>query len=146
MPRLFTRRRPKPARRPSTWGGFSMMEVMLSSSMMLVGIAGMYSAYATLTDHYAHQRYITGGLHIAEAELEALLIRFRDDPVLSSGVHPGVAGYTQGGIRTMVNAFYTVDIKVSAHPVVVGYRRVTVVVRWPERSRIASVQLSTVRS
>jgi Tfp pilus assembly protein PilV len=126
--------------------GFSMMEVMLSSSMMLVGIAGMFSAYSTLSDHYAHQRYMTEGLHIAEAELEGMLIRFRDDPLLSAGVHPEVSGYNKMGVRTLGTPFFTVDVRVSAHPVVAGYRRVTVIVRWPERGRIASVQLSSVRS
>ena len=126
--------------------GFGMMEVLLSSSMMLVGIAGMFSAYSTLSDHYAHQRYMTEGLHIAEAELEGMLIRFRDDPLLNAGIHPEVSGYNRLGVKTLGTAFFTVDIRVSAHPVISGYRRVTVIVRWPERGRIASVQLSSVRS
>lgn len=126
--------------------GFGMMEVLLSSSMMLVGIAGMFSAYSTLSDHYAHQRYMTEGLHIAEAELEGMLIRFRDDPLLAAGVHPEVAGYNRLGVKTLGTAFFTVEVRVSAHPIISGYRRVTVVVRWPERGRIASVQLSSVRS
>lgn len=136
----------RPRRRVRRPAGFSMMEVMLSSSMMLVGIAGMFSAYSTLSDHYAHQRYMTGGLHIAEAELEGMLIRFREDPILSPGVHLDVSKYNEMSVRTLGTAFYTVDVKVSAHPVLAGYRRVTVVVRWPERGRIASVQLMTVRS
>lgn len=137
---------PPKQRRGRVLAGFSLLEVMISGTMMLAGIAGMMSAYTTLSIHYAHQRHMTHGIHLAEAELEGLLVRFADDALLAPGLHPSVARYDATGNRVGSGGTYLVDVRVVSHPVIPGFRRVTVIVRWQERGREASVQLTTERT
>lgn len=141
-PRLPTRQHGRVPAGP----GFSLLEVMISGSMMLAGVAGIMSAYTTLSTHYAHQRHMTYGIQLAEAELEGLLIRFADDALLGPGLHTAVARYDGAGNRVSSGGVYTVDVRVVGHPFISGFRRVTVIVRWQERGREASVQLTTERS
>lgn len=68
--------------------GFSLLEVMISASMLLVGISGLVMAAQVATQQHTHHRKMSRALLIAEQRLEAVLLLFPSSLHLSDGRHP----------------------------------------------------------
>lgn len=147
--RVSPSRRP-PARRRRGARGFSLLEVMISSSFLIVSIAGTLSAFSAVMDAQNHQKHLTTALQIAEAELEGLLLRYSSDDELESGTtHPTTPLYfNQKGVRvaTAGASTYEVTWETVPHATLSGIRNVIVTVEWKERSETKSFQLSSYRN
>jgi len=65
--------------------GFSLIEVMAASALFAAGLAAIFSAFATASSLFQHQRHTTYGIHLAEAKLEELLLRASSDTELVTG-------------------------------------------------------------
>lgn len=68
--------------------GFSLLEVMISASMLIVGITGLVMAAHVATNQHQHHRKMSQALLIAERRMEALLMLFPSSLLLSDGRHP----------------------------------------------------------
>ncbi len=127
--------------------GFSLIEVMISSTLFLVAVAGTLSSYNTLSNQRAHQRHMVHALLIAEAHIEESLIHLKTDPMLAPGTTtPSIAFYDGKGKRTPVSSFFEVDISSEDHAVVSEVIVVTIKVRWTERGVAREFSLKTERA
>ncbi|MDP2340078.1 MAG: hypothetical protein Q8O67_03905 [Deltaproteobacteria bacterium] len=127
---------------------FSLIEVMVSSSLLIVGLTGIVSAMSTTTAQYEHQRHISRGIHIAESAVEELLIRPVSDANLAVGTWPVTPfNYDAEGDRVLSGpGTYHVQWTVSGGPVAVpAMRTVKVTVSWTERDSPRSFSLTTIR-
>jgi hypothetical protein len=68
--------------------GFSLIEVIISSSMLLVGITGITMGVHVATRQHEHDRKVAAALIIAERRMEELLLLFPSSLELSDGRHP----------------------------------------------------------
>lgn len=128
--------------------GFSLIEVMVSSTMLIAGLTGIISAISTTTSLHQHQRRITQGIAIGESVVEELLIRPISDTDLTSGNHPATPlQFDADGDRVVSGSgAYTVDWDVSsAPPAVPLMRTIKVNVRWTENGNSKTFSLSTIR-
>ena len=62
--------------------GFGLIEVMISASILLIGVAAVVTTVNHIEHQYQHQRYVTAAIHVGESTLEELLGRFPTDPCL----------------------------------------------------------------
>jgi Tfp pilus assembly protein PilV len=82
----FLRRKKKsPGRRRPPVRGFSLMEVVASSTIMIVGLTGVVAATGTAINIFDKNIHITSGLHLSEQVLEGLLLRYPGHEHLSIG-------------------------------------------------------------
>lgn len=128
--------------------GFSLLEVLVSSTLLSAGLTGIVSALSTTTALAAHQRHVTQALQIAESTLESLLIRSVGDPDLAGGTHPATALQfdDEGAPVTSGSGTYSIDWSVTAGPAAApSMRRVAVRVRWNEFVGEQSFSLTTLR-
>ena len=133
--------------RPTSVRGFSLLEVMVSSTLFLLAVAGTLSAFSTIAHHRAHQRHMVQALHIAETHVEEGLVRLSTDPVLAPGTTTtGVAHYTKDGNRIGVANFFRVDVESTAHGFVNDVIILEITVRWTENGRPHALTLRTERA
>jgi prepilin-type N-terminal cleavage/methylation domain-containing protein len=128
---------------PAAKQGFGLIEVMISASILAVGMSGILTLYSSLMDNYVHQRLLAQSLHIAEATMENLLVRYADDTALSAGAHTGPA-YSVGG-QPGGTFFATSWIATDAVPFA-GAREIVITVTWSERGTTKTFKLKTVRT
>ena len=124
---------------------FSLLEVMLSSTLLLIGISAIVVTVNVALAVHEHQRKVSRALIIAEKRTESLLLLFEGSVDLTDGVHPatGFEGFTEAG-RPGGNTFrvnYTVTPAAGAR---IG-TALDVTVGWDERIGARSLTLSTVR-
>lgn len=131
------------ARGRARLGAFSLIEVMASSVILAVGMASVLSLFSNLTQGYSHQRLQVQALHIAEATMENLLLRYSDDTDLGVGTHFG-PGYAMDG--NPGGTFFASQWRVSMGVPIVGAREVLVTVTWTEQGVAKSFTLRTVRT
>ena len=142
LPDLRSRARAS-ARGRAKVGAFSLIEVMASSAILAVGMAAVLSLFSNLTQGYSHQRQQVQALHIAEATMEDLLLRYSDDIDLDVGTHSG-PGYAFDG--SPGGTFFATRWQVSTGVPIVGAREVLVTVTWTEQGVTKSSALRTVRT
>ncbi len=80
---------------------FSLIEVMISSTMLILGISALISGVHVATQQQEHNRKVSAALLISERRLEELLLLFPTSLLLSDGRHPelGFEVYTEAGVR-----------------------------------------------
>lgn len=76
-------RRLRPLRR-----AFSLLEVILSSSILIIGISGLLVGVTVALNVHEHQRKVARALLIAERRMESLLVVFPGTPDVDAGRHP----------------------------------------------------------
>jgi prepilin-type N-terminal cleavage/methylation domain-containing protein len=121
---------------------FSLIEVMVSASLLAVGMVGFLSLFSNIAATYEHHRHLTEALLVGEAAMERGLVLYADDAELAFGNHP--LG-TFNGVGTPAVGPYTVAWDVSAGPLT-GTRALVVTVSWTERGTPRSIALRTVRT
>lgn len=69
--------------------GFSMIEVLISATMLLVGITGIIMGTHIATKQHEHDRKVAVAILVAERRMEELLLLFPTSLELADGRHPG---------------------------------------------------------
>jgi Prokaryotic N-terminal methylation motif len=127
--------------------GFGLLEVMISGSILLVGVAAVVTTVNLIERQYAHQRYVTNAIHVAEGTLEELLGRWPTDPELVPAVVFFGSEYDSRGLVTAPGTgFFTTEWVVTAGVPIATTREVRVTVRWFEEGVPRQFQLRGVRS
>jgi prepilin-type N-terminal cleavage/methylation domain-containing protein len=123
---------------------FSLIEVMIASAMLGIGLAALMTAHGTAAGLSTHQERVTAALHLAEGQMENLLLRFPDSSDLSVGAAHGPITFSSAGQPTGT-PFYSLSWTVSPGPIP-RTRRVDVTVNWTEGQRAQTLTLTTHRS
>ncbi|MDP2340668.1 MAG: prepilin-type N-terminal cleavage/methylation domain-containing protein [Deltaproteobacteria bacterium] len=125
---------------------FSLIEVMVSGTLLVVGLAAAFSAYGTIAGQLNHAgRRSTAGA-LAEGMLEELVLRFPADPALTLGTHvDDPRFYDQGGKRVAAGDF-KVTWRVAPYAKVKSIREVTVVVAWTDVGGPRTLEVRTWRN
>ena len=124
---------------------FSLIEVMIASAMLGIGLAALVTAIGTASSLGSHQERVTAALHLAEGQMEELLLRFPDAPDLRTGTAHGPLGFTSAGERTTSKPYYTVTWQTSPGPIA-RTRRLEVTISWLEGVRAQTLTLASHRS
>jgi Tfp pilus assembly protein PilV len=124
--------------------GFAMIEVLISATLLIVGITAAVEVQSAMGRNVAMQRHFLTANEVGEQTLERLLVLFGGSDALSSGHHDGPA-YNQDGVPAADGLFST-SWEVTPNTPVQNVRRVVVEVRWRDFGRDRLVQLTTFRS
>jgi len=124
--------------------GFSLIEVMIASSLLGIGLAAMMTAYGQATSLESHQERVTTALHLAEGQLENLLLRYPDSPDLAQTGHTALT-FAADGTPSPPTPFFRLEWAVMAGPIP-RTRRIMVRVTWNEPRGPQTLDLSTHRS
>jgi Tfp pilus assembly protein PilV len=124
--------------------GFGMLEVLISGTMLVLGLAAVLSFASSTSGVAAHQRHITQGAHIAELQMEKLLLLPPDHTRLTNGVHVGPR-YDDVGTPSASGDYHT-TWSVAVDAAIPGTRTMTVTVTWTEATGTRSTTLTTIRS
>lgn len=130
-------------RRVGRWG-LSLVEVMISLSILLTALTMFLSASTSTQRLYQHQRRLTQAISIADHVTEELLLRDASDPDLDEGTH--AAQFSEKGFAVTSGGFYAVTWTVSSYPDVAGIRRVELSVAWSEGGTPRSLGWMTYRN
>lgn len=130
-------------RSPKRKKGFSLLEVMVAGSILLIGIAAVVSALSTANESTAHQRRMTESLHVAEAVMEELLLVPSTSPDMYEGAH-GPRTFDGAGNEVSGGA-YRASWSVTSGVPIGGMRRVRVTIQWTEPNGERSLSLVTDR-
>ena len=128
--------------------GFSLLEVIISSTLLVVGIAAVVVGANIAISLQEHQRRLGHALVVAERRMESLLLLMPGVPELTDGRHPavGTEGFSEdgrpGGSAFRVSYFVTPLIDGTG---AVG-QRVVVTVEWDERVGRREISLTTARN
>lgn len=133
-----------PRRRRPRLRGFGLLEVIISGSLLLIGLAGVVQFAAHAEKMSGHQQSMVGAVHVAETTMETLLLLYPDDARLTNGPHTGPR-FDKVGNKTPTGLFAT-SWTVEAGVPLPGARTVEVVVTWTERSAIKTTRLRTIRT
>ena len=125
-------------------GGFGILEVLISGTMLLLGLAGVVSFAAQADGSAAHQRHITIAAHVAEMQMEKLVLLFPDDARLANGPHTGPR-YDDVGNPAATGRYQTTWQVETATPIA-GARSVVVTVTWSEATGTRTTSLKTIRT
>jgi prepilin-type N-terminal cleavage/methylation domain-containing protein len=120
--------------------GFGLIEVMISAALLAIGMAGIVSLFSNLEENYKHQRLVATALHIAEATMEDLLVRYADDAEISQGAHTGPSFALNGAPG---GTFFQSSWQVNDGVPFSGVREVVVTVAWTERGVPKRLSLRT---
>jgi prepilin-type N-terminal cleavage/methylation domain-containing protein len=114
--------------------GFSLIEVVIASALLGIGVAAVVTGYRSAASLEAHQERVSTALHVAEGVVESLLLRYRDDPdiAVSTTSHPSTPlTFDAAGTPVATGGLYAATWRASAGPVA-GSRKLDVVVTWQE--------------
>ena len=124
--------------------GFGILEVLISGTMLVLGLAAVLSFASSTSGVAAHQRHITQGAHVAELQMEKLLLLSPDDARLDSGTHVGPR-YDEVGTPSATGEYHT-TWSVAVDTPITSTRTITLTVTWTERAVQRSTTLTTIRS
>jgi Tfp pilus assembly protein PilV len=124
--------------------GFAMIEVLISASLLIVGITAAVDLQGSMSRNVASQRRFLTANEVGEQTLERLLVLFGGSATLSPGHHDGPA-YNQNGVPAADGLFST-SWEVTSNTPVKNVRRVVVEVRWRDFGRDRLIQFTTFRS
>lgn len=72
--------------------GFSLVEVMVSGTIFIVGLVGAFSAFGVAANLATHASHRATAINLTEAMLEELVQRYPTDPAIHLGEHGVAAG------------------------------------------------------
>ena len=129
--------------------GFSLIEVMVASTLFLTTTAVIVASVASATRQNSVQKHMTVALQVAELQLEELLLRFTTSPdiAFTSGLPPHRALFGQDGNPTGVVSptNFIVEWTVEPVPNITNLRRIALTVKWTDRDRDHTLSLTTDR-
>lgn len=131
-------------RRGRSAAGFTLIEVMIASVILLIGIAAVVMGLRSAHGVSAHQRYVTQALHATESVMEDLLFRNAGHADLSAGNH-GPRWFNEVGIETPNTSVFRVDWNVVGETPFGGMKRITVTTTWQEGDRARKISITTDR-
>lgn len=130
--------------------GFSLIEVMVSSVLLLVGVGAAISAYSTLSLQLNHATHRSTAGVLAEATLEEMILRYPEDPEITLGDHSANPRYFDKMGQRIVGAspdkVFTVTWTVAAYAKVQSIREVTAKIAWSDLGGARTLELSTWRN
>lgn len=112
--------------------------------MLLLGLAGVVSFAAQANGSAAHQRHITIAAHVAEMQMEKLVLLFPDDARLTNGAHTGPR-YDDVGNPAATGRYQT-SWQVATGTPIAGARSLIVTVTWNEATGTRTTSLKTIRT
>jgi prepilin-type N-terminal cleavage/methylation domain-containing protein len=124
--------------------GFSLIEVVVSSTLLLIGLAGTMSALSSYQKGVEHQRHLTQGIHIAESTMEQILLATPTDPMLAAGTH-GPRSFNDVGHLVASGGKYNAYWIVTPNEPIGGMRKLDVRVEWMEGPNGRNVVFTTHR-
>jgi prepilin-type N-terminal cleavage/methylation domain-containing protein len=133
--------------------GFSLLEVMITSAMLLIGITGLIAGVHVATRQQEHNRRVANALIIAEHRLEELLLLFPTSLALTDGRHPetGFELFSESGVRDAGDDFRLFyDVSFASPPDAEPDDRLPgvvleVTIAWDETTGERNLSLRTVR-
>lgn len=132
--------------RPRAPRGFTLLEVMVASALLLFGIAAVVAGLSHATKTGKHQRYVTQGIHVAESVLENLLLANAGHPDLESGAH-GPRWFNEVGeqLGAANGSTFEANWTVVLNEPIPDMKRLTVTVTWLEDNVERRLSLTTDR-
>jgi Tfp pilus assembly protein PilV len=121
-----------------------MIEVVISASLLILGITAAANLQSAMSRNSAEQRRFITANEVGEQTIERLLIVFGGSATLSAGHHDGPA-YNLDGVPAADGIFSTSWDVIENTPIQ-NVRQVVVEVRWRDFGRDRSIKLSTFRS
>ena len=132
--------RPQESRHPryrsgssTSTDGFTLIEVMMSGSILLLGLAAVITAMTTHIAMNEHHRHTTQAIHITEGVLEELLLAFPGDDDLAIAAH-GPLHFSRQGHQTAAASVYQVNWTVLGSNPMAGMKKVQVTTTWTEKA------------
>ncbi len=127
--------------------GFSLLEVIFSSTIFITALTGVVSAIGTSRQIKEDHRMLTQALHLAEGQIEQLLVLPNGAAQLTSDVEVAGSRYDIDGAVVPAGGIFTTAWVVQADTPVTGLRRINVVVRWTDgQGRARKFSLTTDRT
>ena len=114
---------------------FTLLEVMISSVLLLVGITAILQGFSTASSQATRDRQMTTAIHVAEGVAEAILAFQQSDNDLSDGSHPDVMQFDRSGHRVAAGGEYVASWEVKANTPIENIRRIVITVKWPSTNR-----------
>jgi len=121
-------------RRPAR--AFSLIEVLIASALLGIGVTAMVSGYRSATSLEAHQEKVSVALHVGERVVEELLLRYREDVdiAVDGAVRPTPPlRFGADGTPVTTGGLYSVTWRATPGPVS-GSRKLDVTVNWTEQA------------
>jgi prepilin-type N-terminal cleavage/methylation domain-containing protein len=115
--------------------GFTLLEVMVSSVLLIVGITGILQGFSTASAQATRDRQMTTAIHVAEGVAEAILAFQQSDPDLSAGSHADKMQFDRSGHRVSSGGEYIASCNVEPNTPIDNIRRINITVRWPQANR-----------
>lgn len=143
---MSPQRTPGPKRRRLHARAFGLIEVMFSAALLAAAMTATLSTILTLDAVYAHERLLTNALHVGEATMEGLLLRYGDDPQLAATNGTPRAGPSFGINGLPGGTFFSTSWEVVLGVPIAGTREVTVIVTWTERGKVKKFRLTSART
>jgi prepilin-type N-terminal cleavage/methylation domain-containing protein len=132
--------------------GFSLIEVMISASMLLIGITAIIMGVHVATRQQEHNRKVGQALLIAERRMEELLMLFPSSLELTDGRHPPAEfeQFDSDGRKDGDDFRLFYDVSLATPPGAPPEDRlpgiiIEVTIAWDEAVGARSLQLRTVR-
>lgn len=139
--------------RPLRRRAFSILEVLISSTMLIIGISGIVMGAQFATRQHEHDRKVGTAITIAERRMEELLLLFPTSLLLTDGRHPedGFERFGADGARGGDGSFRLFYVVTPATPGGAPPEQripgliLEVSIAWDEAVGERSIQLRTVR-
>lgn len=134
-------------RRQRSRGAFSLIEVLISSTLLIVGISSVLVGVSVALALHEHERKVQRALLVCEKRMESLLLLFPGSLELNEGIHPatGFEGFTDDGRPG--GTFFRITYKVTALVDGTGAigQKLDVTIKWDERLGERELTLTTAR-
>jgi hypothetical protein len=124
--------------------GFTLLETMVSGTLLLLGLAGVMSAIVAYQKMAVNNKHQTQGIHIAESVMEEILLAYPNDTNLAAGLH-GPVEFDEFGHEVSTAGRYLAYWDVVPSDPVVGIRKLTVRVDWLDAGATRNVSFFTYR-
>lgn len=124
--------------------GFGILEVLISSTMLVAGLAGIIQAQASITSVVARERRLMTATHVGEQTMERLLMLQPTDGSLTGTTHTGPQ-FDDEGSPSATGRFRTRWTVTPADPIA-GVRRLVVEVEWNDGAAVRVVSFNTIRT